>query len=99
MPLQFEWDKKKAESNLQKHNVTFDEASTVFDDPLAHIFDDEKHSQEEKREIVIGESVLKRLLVVCFTERAKDLIRIISARLANKKEHKKYEDNKTSQTT
>ena len=96
MTLRFEWDKKKAESNLKKHKVGFDEATTAFDDPLAHIFEDEDHSEEEDREILIGQSTLKRLLVVCFVERAENLIRIFSARLADKKERKKYEESKTS---
>jgi uncharacterized protein len=93
MGLQFEWDRDKATKNLKKHNIGFDEASTVFDDPMAYIFDDEAHSDHEHREIIIGHSVIKRLLLVCFTERAEDLIRIFSARLASKKECKDYEEN------
>jgi len=93
MGLQFEWDKDKAASNLKKHKVSFDEASTVFDDPLAYIFDDEDHSAEEHREITIGHSILRRLLLVCFTERIENLIRIFSARKATKKERKDYEKN------
>ena len=58
MPLRFEWDSKKAASNVTKHGVTFDEATTVFGDPLAVIFDDEDHSQDELHEITIGHSVL-----------------------------------------
>jgi len=65
----FEWDANKAAANFRKHKISFDEASTVFDDPLACIFDDEDHSAEEAREIIIGHSVLDRLLVVCSTER------------------------------
>jgi len=93
MSLQLEWDKEKAASNLKKHKVSFDEASTVFDDPLAYIFDDEDHSIDEQREIIIGHSILNRLLLVCFTERAKELIRIFSARLTTRKERKDYEQN------
>lgn len=93
MGLLFEWDKKKAAINLKKHNVSFDEATTVFDDPLAHIFDDEDHSEEEHREIIIGHSIIRRLLVVCFAERAEDLIRIFSARSATRRERKDYEEN------
>ena len=93
MGLQFEWDKDKAASNLKKHKVSFDEASTVFDDPLAYIFDDEDHSEEEHREIIIGHSILRRLLLVCFTERIENLIRIFSARKATRKERKDYEEN------
>ena len=93
MSLNFEWDREKATLNIRKHRVSFDEASTVFDDPLARIFDDEDHSLDEHREIIIGHSVLNRLLLVSFTERAKDIIRIISARLVTKQERKDYEQN------
>ena len=93
MPLSFEWDQKKATTNLKKHKVNFDEASTVFDDPVAYIFDDEDHSKDERCEIIIGQSVIRRLWVVCFTERIQDLIRIFSARLATKRERQAYEEN------
>jgi uncharacterized DUF497 family protein len=92
MPLRFEWDEDKAASNVAKHGVTFDEASTVFGDPLATIFDDEEHSQDELREIIIGHSVLQRLLLVSFTERGEEVVRIISARKASKSERKDYEE-------
>ena len=92
MNLEFEWDKEKAASNLKKHKVTFEEAATVFADPLAAIFDDEVHSEEEQREIIVGHSEENRLLLVCFTERA-GAIRIISARRATKKERRDYEEN------
>lgn len=93
MNLTFEWNKDKAASNLKKHKISFDEASTVFDDPLACIFDDEDRSQDEHREIIIGHSMLNRLLIVCFTERALERVRIFSARLTTKKERKDYEEN------
>ena len=93
MSVKFEWDKDKAASNLKKHGVSFEEASTVFDDPLANIFDDEDHSADERREIIIGHSNQNRLLLTCFIERAENIIRIFSARLATKKEHKDYEEN------
>ncbi len=93
MALRFEWDRDKAASNLEKHDVSFDEASTVFDDPLARIFDDEDHSLDERREIIVGHSILNRLLVVSFVERAEDVIRIISARTATRRERKDYEEN------
>ncbi len=93
MALTFEWDGSKAASNLDKHGVTFDEASTVFDDPLAAIFDDEDHSSEEQREIMIGHSILNRLLIVCFTERPDHIVRIFSARPATGSERKNYEEN------
>ena len=80
MRLTFEWDHRKAETNERKHGVTFEEARTVFDDPLAHIFDDEEHStDEESREIAIGDSARNRLLLVSFVEREPDVVRIISA--------------------
>lgn len=90
--MQFEWNPEKAESNLKKHEVDFSEAETVFGDPLAKIFDDDKHSSDEKREIIIGHSVQKRILLVSFTEREKDTVRIISARLATPKERRNYEN-------
>lgn len=92
MSLQFEWDEAKAASNSKKHKVTFEEAATVFADPLAAIFDDEGHSTEEHREIIIGHSAADRLLLVCFTERG-GCIRIISARQATKRERRDYEEN------
>jgi uncharacterized DUF497 family protein len=90
--VEFEWDEEKAASNLIKHKVDFEEAKTVFDNPLAVIFDDERHSTNERREIIIGHSQKNRLLLVSFTERA-HVIRIISARLATRKERKAYEEN------
>jgi uncharacterized protein len=92
MSLEFEWDEDKASSNEKKHRVTFEEAASVFADPLAAIFDDEDHSDEEQREIIVGHSAKNRLLLVCFTERA-GAIRIISARRATKGEHRDYEEN------
>ena len=92
MSLEFEWDEDKAASNVKKHRVAFEEAATVFSDTLAAIFDDEVHSQEEQREIIIGHSAESRLLLVCFTERA-GAIRIISARRATKRERRDYEEN------
>jgi uncharacterized DUF497 family protein len=93
MNLTFEWNKHKALVNVKKHGVTFDEAKTVFDDPLAQIFDDEWHSLGERREIIIGHSEKNRLLIVCFTEQAKGIIRIFSSRPTTKKEQKDYEEH------
>ena len=93
MSYRFEWDENKARSNQVEHEVTFDEASTVFDDSLARIFDDEEHSIDERREIIIGHSVNNQLLLVCFTERPNQIIRIISARRPTPKERKDYEEN------
>jgi uncharacterized DUF497 family protein len=91
--MAFEWDKAKAATNVKKHKVTFDEASTVFGDPSARIFDDPGHSAEERREVIVGYSIISRLLLVCFTERAAEVIRIFSAREATKKERQDYEEN------
>lgn len=90
--MQFEWDNEKAEVNLKKHDVSFEEASTVFGDSLARIFDDEAHSFIERRSGIVGHSVQNRLLIIAFTERENDIIRIISAREATPKERRKYED-------
>jgi uncharacterized DUF497 family protein len=93
MSVQFEWDSQKADANLQKHGVSFDEASTVFSDPLARIFSDEDHSEGERREIIIGRSIFRRLLLVSYVERIVNVIRIISARQATRKERQDYEEN------
>ncbi len=92
--MQFEWNPEKAEANLKKHEVDFAEAETVFGDPLARIFDDEEHSFDEKRELIVGHSVQKRLLIVSFTERENDTIRIISARITTPMERRNYENAK-----
>ena len=92
MSLEFEWDEDKTAANQKKHRVTFEEAATVFADPLAAIFDDEVHSEEEQREIIIGHSAENQLLLVCFTELA-GAIRITSARRATKRERRDYEEN------
>lgn len=92
MTIRFEWDPKKAAQNVTDHGVSFEEASSVFADPLARIFDDEDHSDKEQREIIIGHSIRERLLVVSFTERI-GVLRIISARKATRNERKDYEQN------
>jgi len=91
MSLIFEWDEKKALSNLKKHGVSFEEASTVFGDWLAITIDDPLHSEEENRFIIIGKSELFNTLVVVHVERNK-AIRIISARKATKNEQMLYEE-------
>jgi uncharacterized protein len=91
MAIEFEWDAEKANTNQRKHKVSFDEAATVFGDPMASIFADEVHSSEEVREIIIRTSDRHRLLLVSFTERQKK-IRIISARRATKRERLDYEE-------
>lgn len=90
--LIFEWDLKKAKTNLGKHGVSFEEASTAFKDTLSLSIDDPLHSSDEKRLVLIGMSYNNRILVVVHTERG-DNIRIISARKATKKERKYYESN------
>jgi uncharacterized DUF497 family protein len=93
MPLVFEWDARKARGNQRKHRVSFDEACTVFDDSLARVFADEDHSNGEQREIIIGYSILDRLLLVSFAQRSRDRVRIISARKATRSERKNHEKN------
>ena len=95
MSLQFEWDPRKAKANFAKHGVSFEEAMTVFADPLARIFNDETHSMGQKREIIIGHSKERRLLLVSFTGPA-DRIRVISARVTTRREQKDYEENLSS---
>jgi len=90
--LTFEWNPQKAESNINKHGVSFEEASTVFQDPLSLTIDDPLHSTDEERMVQIGISHKNRLLVVVHTEIG-DTIRIISARKATKKERNNYESN------
>ena len=92
MALQFEWNGRKAKTNKAKHGVSFEEAITVFADPLARIFEDPAHSESERREIIIGHSDRQSLIVVSFAE-ADDIIRIISARKATRMERKDYEEN------
>ncbi|MEK6300819.1 MAG: BrnT family toxin [Acidobacteriota bacterium] len=90
--MEFEWDLVKAESNLASHKVGFEEAQTVFDDPLAIVCEDTEHSFGERRFLLVGESFLDRTLVVCFTERG-DNIRVISARTATRGEGNSYEES------
>ncbi len=93
--MQFEWHPEKAKRNYKKHRVSFEEAVTVFYDPLSATFDDPDHSAGEQRFISIGFSSHGRLLVVSYTERGKTL-RIISARLATAHERKKHEEQTTN---
>ncbi|MXV83136.1 BrnT family toxin [Candidatus Poribacteria bacterium] len=89
--MEFEWDKNKAASNLSKHGVSFDEARTAFDDPLYIDFYDPDHSYDEHRYIIIGQSRQNNLLVIAYTERG-NVIRLISARQATRKERETYEE-------
>jgi uncharacterized DUF497 family protein len=88
--MQFTWDPAKAEENLLAHGVAFQEATTVFGDPLAGTIQDPDHSVGEERLITIGQSSTGQLLVVCHVEEG-DTIRIISARRATSHERKDYE--------
>jgi uncharacterized DUF497 family protein len=92
MPLGFEWDERKARTNLAKHDVSFEEATTVFGDPVSLTIPDPAHSQAEDRFILLGRSHRRRLLVVVHTERG-DNIRIISARPASRRERQDYEES------
>jgi len=88
--MHFEWDRDKARGNLRKHKVSFDEAVTVFYDPLAATFDDPEHSVEERRFITVGYSSGGRLLAVSHTDR-RGRLRIVSARSATAHERKRHE--------
>jgi uncharacterized protein len=90
--LQFEWDSNKAKKNIEAHNVSFEEASTVFGDNLSLTIFDPLHSENEDRYVIIGNSLKNRMLIVIHTERS-DKIRIISARKATTKEREQYEAN------
>ena len=91
LSLTFEWDEKKADENLKKHGVSFDEAKTVFNDPFSVTIYDPDHSTDEQRYIDIGMSTKGRLIVVSYSERG-ETIRMISSRKATKKERRSYED-------
>lgn len=97
MKLLFEWDATKATENLRKHGISFEEAKTIFNDPLLVTFPDEEHSEHEDRSISIGLSAKNKMLLVVHTEREETadfvLIRIISSRKATKVERKTYEEN------
>ena len=88
--MEFEWDIDKAASNIEKHGVSFAEATTIFGDPLEVAISDPDHSEEEFRFVSIGRSAQGRLLVVAYTER-EARIRLISAREAAPKERRNYE--------
>ncbi len=92
----FEWDSGKASQNVASHGVTFEEAATVFDDPLAITADDEAHSHFEQRYIITGQSVLARVLTVVYTMRG-DSTRLITARGASGRELREYEQREYEQ--
>jgi len=89
--MEFEWNPDKSEANLKKHGISFHEASTVFDDPLAITFNDPYHSIREHRFLTFGYSRMDHLLVVVHAERH-GKTRVISARRATRQERKIYED-------
>ena len=96
MELIFEWDTKKAKANLKKHKVSFEEAKTIFNDPLLITFPDEEHSDAEERFISIGLSVTNKVLLAVHTERQETedllIIRIVSGRKATASERRVYEE-------
>jgi uncharacterized DUF497 family protein len=94
MGLLFEWDEGKSRKNLRKHGVSFDEASTIFGDPLSMTIDDPQHSISEPRWVTLGHSARHRLLAVEHTDRG-GCIRIISARVATRYERESYEEGET----
>lgn len=90
----FDWDADKERKNFRKHRITFAEAQTVFDDPVARIEDDSDHSIGEHRELIIGYSREGRLLVVSFVQRG-EILRIINARRVDARERKHHEEENT----
>ena len=91
--IKFEWDMLKAASNLRKHKISFEEARSVFFDEFAVQFFDDEHSSDEERFLMLGMSSIARLLIVCHCERKKgEVIRIISARKATKRERVFYQE-------
>jgi len=87
----YEWDSAKAVANVRKHGVSFEEAASVFLDPIALTFGDPDHSEHEARAITIGRSNRRRVLFVAHTERG-DRLRIFSARRATRREQEQYEE-------
>jgi hypothetical protein len=93
LALSFEWDPRKAASNLAKHAVSFEEAATVFGDPLGRISSDPRHSTDEERFVILGVSRLRRVLIVMFVDRG-EAVRIVSARRATPRERRNYEEKR-----
>jgi uncharacterized protein len=90
--MYFEWDPQKAKANIRRHRVSFEEAATVFGDRLSVTIDDPDPSLREQRFVTMGKSTAGALLVVAHTDR-EDIIRIISARRATRREQKSYEED------
>jgi hypothetical protein len=91
--VKFQWDPKKAADNLKKHGISFDDASTVFGDPLAATIPDPEHSADEVRFVTMGQSAKQQIVVVVHADR-EEQVRIISARRATAGEKKKYAEGK-----
>lgn len=89
--MDFEWDEAKARSNLAKHGVSFEEATTVFGDPLSVTIRNPTHSQEEDRFVTVGASSRFGTIIIVHTDR-RDAVRIISARPATARERRRYEE-------
>ena len=87
----FEWDNDKAQRNVRKHGVTFDEAATAFGDPLSVTIDDPDHSLDQQRLLLLGQTLNGKLLVIAHLDDG-ETIRIISARMANRHERRQYEE-------
>jgi len=90
--MRFEWDPDKAEANRRKHGVSFEEASTAFGDPLSLTVGDPDHSEDEERYVLIGTTFRNRLVVVVHTDR-EGATRLISARMAEPRERRRYEQD------
>lgn len=93
--MKFEWDENKNKKNIENHKVSFEQATSVFCDDAAVIFQDNAHSNDEDRFIIIGKSIFEQVLFVCYCERGKDsmdedILRIISARKATDKERRLF---------
>ena len=91
--MRFEWDENKAARNFVKHGISFEEAATVFGDPLSDTFDDPDHSAEERRFVIIGVSEKGRMLIVAHTDEG-EVVRLISAREPTRKEREFYEESR-----
>ncbi len=89
--MRFEWSRDKSKNNVAKHGVSFDEATTVFGDPLAKTYGDPDHGKTEQRFLTFGVSILQRFMVVSHTDRS-GALRIISARPMTRRERRNYED-------
>jgi uncharacterized DUF497 family protein len=90
----YQWDPRKAQENLKRHKVSFDEATSVFADPFALTFDDPEHSLDEQRYITIGTSSKQRIVFLSHADRDEDHVRIISARPATTTEAHAYQESR-----